>query len=378
MRRALSVTVVLVLVLVAQAAHGKGPPSPAAEDYDLFIDDVELRTGVTSDIHVKVFVNDEQPRFGKTVFAIPGWNCTAQIWDQYAEALFTHPFRGVRTSRLIAIDLPGHGESTRPTEIWFGELLLDDYVTAILATLDGLRGCGICPQEIIGFSQGGLLVQMVQQRLVDSGSSLFEEYGIFRAVLLAPSPAAPIEWHQTTDGTAETMLALFLVGEDHPYYAQDYDLLWLHFHVPEDWWPFVFFRDPDDLVAPDAPSPADIIARGYRAPAPLFSSMQLLGYAGEVPGYPGEEPFFPRPEVSPGIFGLQSGTLLHVVGFEDDTLIYPEESTALFDHLVCCPWWSRNTLVEAEGEVHDRVHGLPMSNPGVIIEAMSEHGWFLW
>jgi pimeloyl-ACP methyl ester carboxylesterase len=375
MKRAVGVTVVLLLVLLAQTAHAKGPhfPPPPVEDYDLFLDQVELRPGVTSDIHVKVFVNDEQPRFGKTVFAIPGWNCTAEIWDQYAEALFTHPFKGVKTSRVVAIDLPGHGQSTPPTGIYFGQLLLDDYVTAILAALDGLRGEGVCPQVIIGYSQGGLLVPMVQQRLVDSGSSLFEEYGIFRAVLLAPSPAAPIEWHQTTDGTAEGMVAYFLVTG-----GPDYDLLWYHFHVPEGWWPFVFFTNFLGEVSPDTPTPEEIAARGYRAPAPLFSSMQLMGYAGEIPGYPGEQPFFPRPEVPPGIFGLQSGTLLHVVSFVDDTMIYPSESAEVFDHLICCPVLSRNTVVEAEGDVHDRVHMLPVTNPSVVIEAMSDNGWFVW
>jgi hypothetical protein len=50
----------------------------------------------------------------------------------------------------------------------------------------------------------------------------------------------------------------------------------------------------------------------------------------------------------------------------------------VFDHLIGSPVLSRYTLVEAEGEVHDRVHGLPMSNPAVIIEAMSEDGWFVW
>ena len=180
MRRALGVTafVLLLVVVSVQAAHA------GAGDYDLFLEKVKLRPGVKCDIHLKVFVNDEQPRFGKTVFAISGWVHSAQSWDEYAEALFAHPFKGARTSRLVAIDQPGRGLSSLPTKISFGELLLDDYVTAILAALDRLPAHGICPQEIIGFSQGGMLVQMVQEHLLDSGSSLFEEYGIFRAVLL--------------------------------------------------------------------------------------------------------------------------------------------------------------------------------------------------
>jgi pimeloyl-ACP methyl ester carboxylesterase len=357
MRRALGLAVFLVLVLVflAQAAHA------GAGDYDLFLDEVELRPGVTSDIHVKVFVNDQQPWFGKTVFAIPGWLHTAQTWDQYAEALFTHPFRGVRTSRLVAIDLPGHGQSTLPTNFLFGQLLLDDYVTAILATLDGLRDQGIRPQQITGHSLGGLLTQMLQQRLVDSGSSLFREYGIVKALLLAPSAAAPVA--QSGDNSGNQDLTVFLGYSDQ---------LWYHFDIPASDWPGVFFVNWDGVISTDTPSPEDIEGRGYRAPGPLFSAMQTVG--AEMPGLP----YFPIPEVSPGIFGVQAGTLLHIVSYEDDTMIPVSKCTELFDHLICCPWWSRSTVIEAEGEVHDRVHDLHISNPNVIIDAMSEHGWFVW
>jgi pimeloyl-ACP methyl ester carboxylesterase len=366
-RRALGVTVFLLLAFSIQAAHAGGPPfpRPPADDYDLLVDQVELLPGVTSDIHVRVFVNDERPRFGKTVFAIAGWTHTAATWDQYAEALFIHPYRGVRTSRVVAINLPGHGLSTLPTNMPFGYLLLDDYVTAILGALDGLREHGIYPQEVIGHSQGGLLVQMLQERLVDSDSSLFDEYGILRAVLLGPEPPAGIDWQMIAPGgPGDQILETLLVPED--------PVLGPHFVTPAEVWQSLWFSNPDYVVSPDAPTAEQIINRGYLAPAPLFGSMQLAGK--EIEGLP----YFPRPEVSPGIFGLQSGTLLHVVSYADDTVVLPSEVEEVFDHLICCSWWSRYTLVEAEGGVHDRVHDLHISNPAVIIEAMSEHGWFVW
>jgi len=359
-RRVLGVTLVLMVLLSVQAAYA-GP-----SDYDLFFDKVKLRPGVKCDIHVKVFVNEQNPLLGETVFAVSGWCHSAETWDQYAEALFTDPHTRAKISQVVAINQPGHGQSTLPTGISFGELLLDDYVTAILATLDDLQGDGIYPSEIIGHSQGGLLIQMLQERLLQSGSSLFEEYGISRAVLLAASPAAPVGWHVTTDGTADLLVALFLVPEG--------PVLGWHFDIPAWMWPYVFFVNFEGVPSPDAPTPAEIETRGYRAPGPLLAAMQLTGYANPIPGYP-DQPFFSRPEASPGIFGLQSGTLLHVVGFEDDTMCPASECEAVFDHLIGSPVLSRYTLVEAEGEVHDRVHGLPISNPSVIIEAMSEHGW---
>ncbi|UCC68022.1 MAG: hypothetical protein JSV79_13080 [Armatimonadota bacterium] len=369
MRRAFGVTVVLMLLLSVQAAYAGGPPfpTPPADDYDLFFDQVELRPGVTIDIHVKVFVNDQQPRppFGKTVFAIPGGGHTAQSWDQYAEALFTHPFKGPATARLVALDPPGRGHSTGLTGIYFSELMVDDDVTAILATLDRLQGHGIYPSEIIGQCSGALQVQMAQERLVESGSSLFQEYGISRAVLLSPAIPAPIAWHWID--FAEPFL---------PFRVSDEELSW-HFNVPAEAYLAYFFTNFHGQLSPDAPSPAEFDARGYRALWPVFWVWQIFGETSPMPGYP-EQPPIPRPEVSPGIFGLQSGTLLHTVSYVDDVLVFPFQSTELFDYLVDCPWWSRNTVVQAEGGVNDRIHDLHISNPSVIIEAMSEEGWFLW
>jgi pimeloyl-ACP methyl ester carboxylesterase len=367
MRRAFGFTVVLMLLLSVQVAYAGGPPFPVppTDDYDLFLDQVELRPGVTTDIHVKVFVNHQRPWHGKTVFAIHGGGHTAQSWDQYAEAVFTHPFKGPTTGRLVAIDLPGRGQSTGLNGMSFGELLLDDDVTAILETLERLQDHGIYPTEIIGHCSGGLTIQMAQERLVQSGSSLFQEYGISRAVLLSPSVPAPMAWHWAD--AAEAFI-WFLVPADPP-------LGW-HFDVPAEVYLATFYSNLFGEVSPDAPSAEEIDARGYRAPWPLFWVLQIFGETGPT-GYP-DQPFFPRPEISPGIFGLQSGTLLHVVSYVDDLLVFPSQATEQFDHLVCCPWWSRNTVVEAEDGVYDRVHALYISNPAVIIEAMSEDGWFVW
>jgi hypothetical protein len=46
---------------------------------------------------------------------------------------------GERVSRYIAVDLPGHGESPPRVCALFGELMLADYVAALLGTLDRLK-----------------------------------------------------------------------------------------------------------------------------------------------------------------------------------------------------------------------------------------------
>jgi pimeloyl-ACP methyl ester carboxylesterase len=368
MRKSLGVTAFLLLVVIAggQTAYaGTG-------DYDLFLNRVKLRPGVKCDIHLKVFVNDEEPPLGRTVFAVSGWVHTAQSWDEYAEALFTDPHTRGEIGQLVAIDQPGRGLSSVPTKISFGELLVDDYVTAILAVLDRLPAHGIRPQEMVGFSQGGLVIPMVQQRLLDGGSSLFDEYGVVRAVLLAPSAPAPIDEGCTCDpdlGEGCPLVA-FLKTE-----GPEYDVLGLHYDIPAWLHPSLFYSNWEGVVSPDAPSPQEIEARGWRAPGPLFAAMQMTGYTGYL--YDGQ-PYFPIPEVSPGIFGLQSGTLLHVVGFEDDTMCVAPIVEEAFHYLVGSPVQSTYTLVEAVGQVHDRVHCLPMSNPSAIIKAMRKNGALVW
>lgn len=67
-------------------------------------------------------------------------------------------------------------------------------MTALLATLDGLRGEGIRVRTLIGHSQGGLLIQMAQQRLIDEGSDLRQRFRIRKAILLASVGSAEIPW----------------------------------------------------------------------------------------------------------------------------------------------------------------------------------------
>jgi triacylglycerol esterase/lipase EstA (alpha/beta hydrolase family) len=68
----------------------------------------------------------------------------------------------------------------------FGELVLDDYVTALLAVLESLFESGLAPVTLVGHSQGGLLIQMAQQVLVSRGSSLWQAAGISRSPAAGP------------------------------------------------------------------------------------------------------------------------------------------------------------------------------------------------
>jgi pimeloyl-ACP methyl ester carboxylesterase len=331
------------------------PGSPAqhtgfllpAADGDVFLQDVPLRPGVTVDLHLKVFVDEaRQPAScasENVVLAVPGFAHTAATWGPYAGARFADPAQ--HACAVIALDMPGHGLSGLPEGISFGELTLDDYATALLAVLGSFAGSSAAPSILIGHSQGGIVIQMAQQRLIADGSSL-RLAGIREVQLLAPAPPAGLPWSFVDSGAATQLLGALLVLND--------PVLGPHASVPPALWPALFFSNLSGQVAPGAPAPAEVVANGYSAPAPLFASLQLVG-----------APPFARPSISAGIFAGRHGTRLAVVTFGQDQLIRPEEGQALMQLLTDGQSGRTFTVIQEEFAVHD----LYLSDPAAILRA---------
>ncbi len=319
-------------------------PLPAS-DADLLYHGVQLRPGVTVDLHVKLFANAGWPGpvcpAENVVLAVPGFAHTAATWRPYAQALFADASQ--HACALLALDPPGHGGSGLLSGILFGELVLDDYVTALLAVIDSLHASGFAPARLIGHSQGGLVIQMAQQRLLGAGSSL-RQAGIREAELLAPVPPAEVPWSFVDSGAAAQLLGAFLVPND--------PVLGPHAEVPDAVWPSLFFTNLSGQLASGAPTPAQVAANGYNAPAPLFASLQLVG-----------APPFQRPSISAGAFAGQNGTRLTVVAFEQDQLIRPNELRATLDRLTGEQGAPSFFLVGGAEAVHD----LLVSNPASIL-----------
>jgi len=325
-------------------ARGDAVTLPGA-DTDLYFAGVQLRPGVSVDLHARVFVDPARPSAvcPNVVVAVPGFAHTAATWGPYAQALFAEPSRPA--CALIALDLPGHGGSGLPSGIAFGELTLDDYATALLAVLDGLKASGWAPATLIGHSQGGIVIQLAQQRLVAGGSSLRQAEGIQQVELLAPVPSAEVPWSFVDSGAAAGLLSQFLVLGD--------PVLGPHAFVPPEVWPALFFSNLSGQVASGAPTPAEVAANGYNAPAPLYASLQLVG-----------APPFARPSISAGVFGGQHGTRLSVVTFAQDQLIRPAEGRALLEHLT--GGQNGNAFFVVAGA--EAVHDLLVSNPAAILQ----------
>jgi len=166
-------------------------------DFDMVLNDVEVREGVVADINIEVFESDA-PICQKlttlsensdvfsfildkvSIFAVHGAVLNGTFFQPLAQALFNDNPTGSIVCRVVAIDQPGHGGSGLPENgILFGELSVDDYANVLLNTLETLsRDFNISPKSIMAHSTGGLVVQVAQQKLVDEGSSLRDRFVI--------------------------------------------------------------------------------------------------------------------------------------------------------------------------------------------------------
>jgi pimeloyl-ACP methyl ester carboxylesterase len=314
------------------------------DDYDLFLEDIEFRPGVTVDIHIRVFVNDEQKKsFPVTVFAVHGAFHTANTWEPLAKAVFEHNKAGHFVRELAAIDMPGKGDSGIPDNMLLGEMTLTDYATVIVESLERLNSMGIYPRVIWGHSMGGMVTQLVQQALVNQGSCLYDRFGIRQASLFASAMPRQIPTSLSPDWSA---LENYLVYEPN---------LGLYLSLPDAVWRGLFFVDKLGQLAPGAPTLAEIAERGYSGIGPFMAIAEVAGL----------EPYFEdRPSVEEGIFSPEYGTSLSVIGYEQDGLLLLKENQLLYeyltDHLI------RGRFIGIEGEF--TVHDLHMSDPEYLID----------
>lgn len=89
----------------------------------------------------------------RVVVFVHGWSCDRSYWDQQV------PFFA-ENYRVVAIDLPGHGESTYNREEWTMEAYGED-VAAIVAGLDMKK------VVLVGHSMGGSVILCAAKELGD-------------------------------------------------------------------------------------------------------------------------------------------------------------------------------------------------------------------
>ena len=335
-------------------------------DYTILVEDIEFQPGVTIDINVNVYVNENAINWadhGK-IFAIEGMIHTANCWLPFAEELFVNSPQGVDINEFFAIDMPGRGGSGLPEGGGFllDQMYLADYIIVISAVLDHLNNeLGVYPNTIMGHSMGGMEVFLLQNKLINEGSNLRQEFGIKNAILLAPGIPAPLDWAFLTNGGSTSLLP----------YAEYIPGLGIVLNVPYYVWPYVFFTNRCCYFAPDmvpgAPFPGEVLANGYCSiePGPL-----LFELSGMIP--PPPYPYKPRISADPELFTPNHGVQLTIIADEHDRMMYPEEEEALYVYLTNDNKLKRFFVVEGDETCHD-TH---ISDPYAIVELLNTPGIF--
>ena len=256
---------------------------------------IELRPGITADLHATVFVNQPHRCNGNVALAIHGLLHTAATWEPLVDIALRGQSRRPQDVPVVALDMPGRGGSVVHDLPWFGAVTLDDYVAAALGALGKLNRLNIRPSVVFGHSLGGLIVQLMQQRLIAQGTDLRRAFGVKDVVLLAPATPRQVPTWAFDSGMLNQIMGQLVEVDPEAGTARISDSAWA--------WLF-FAPNPADplLVVPGAPTPADVTARHYNSPEPLA----FLGV------------FMNRPGVDAGIFGTGHGTALTVVSLEYD------------------------------------------------------------
>lgn len=324
----------LLIVLALPAAVQADEPAVGSS---LLLPQIEVRPGVTMDVHVTVWGDVTE---GDCQFLVTGFHHASPSWGPYAEAL-------PAGSCALALDLPGRPLSSVPAGIVFGELTMEDDVTVVLETLARLRDVyDVEPKTIVGHSMGGGLVQRAQQRLLDAGSSLEKSFDIKEAVLLASVSPAGLPFFLADSGAADALLSAFVQVDPQ---------LGAVVVMPTFVWPALFFTNLAGEVAPGTPTPAEMDVAGYSGFAePLFVALQLVGAGG-----------LERVQVEPGAFA--EDVRLRLLVYAEDTLVPVFDGDDLYRHLTGDDAFGCFAVVQGAHAVHD----LHVSSPATVVAMLA-------
>jgi len=249
-----------------------------------------------------------------TILSVPGFTATTKSLEKLAAATFANTATGPAVKQIIAVDLPGHGASTKTTGVKFGDLTIEDYADAITQSIQALSAAGNGPQLVFGLGSSGLAIAVAQDKLLKSGSSL-AKLGVTSAVLYVPVPSAGQPW--TTPATPAT-ISTFITKTDADGST---------FKVTDELWSRQGFTNKAGTGGIGAPAAAEITSKGYNAVEPLGVVSQLTGIAGPA-GTP-----VARPTVAANAFATANGTNLIVVGFSESIQVTTADASAFYVYL---------------------------------------------
>jgi pimeloyl-ACP methyl ester carboxylesterase len=340
---------------VDEAADDSVAASAEALRTSSFSFDVVLRNTGHATIHAVEYIDKNKAK-GDTVLAIHGLTETDTTFEPLARAVFAQKKLRKEVGRIIAISLPGHGDSpfpsALPTGVQFGQLLIQDNVLVVIQAIDALIARGTPAQVIVGHSMGGLAVAVAHYVLQGQGTGLSGK-GIELAVLLAPVPPHGQPWTQPPP---------FDVS---PFLVQD-PVQGTYFALSDEAWVSQAFTTRAGTRVASAPKPADVAALGYNGFEPFSTLAQLT--ESPIPLPDGSTTTIPRPSVSGGTFDPSAGTELIIVSFSEDTLVPAANLERLYLYLTSDSKKKNYYPVVSP----DAVHSMFISNPRGLLRAVFE------
>lgn len=232
----------------------------------------------------------------------------------------------------------------------FGQISEDNYANVLLNSLTQLASqTGIRPTAMMSHSNGGMVIQLAQQKLADMGTNFLDRYGIQKITMMAPTPSAPVVWPDQ-----EAIRSALIFQQDcfgpfvlpSPCEVLDVlpppnDITWEDLQAVDPATAIVNF-DCDPFTVPigvptilavplncqDPPGNplgdhTPIGTFGGPAPEPLMIVRQINGVPPQI-----------RPSTNSGIFtGVENGTL-SIIAFQNDQIVGPPFVLEdLFNHL---------------------------------------------
>lgn len=308
---------------------------------------VQLRENVSVEMGAIVLDNPSTPPNGVTILTLNGTGQTASTFEPLAQALFTDTTDS-KVARMILLNYPGHGNSGLPTGTQFGLLGINDYVSALLASLGRLAQLNMAPEVLLGHSLGAEIIQLAQTRLMAQNTSLRASFGVKGAVFLVPDIAAPLPWAFVDSGAAGPLVAQFVRVD--PVLGPILD-------IPAPVWVALFYSDRSGNIVPNATTPEEAVAKGYISFDSATMGAELIGATGSG-----------RPPISAAGFTNSSGTVAGTIAFEQDALYaFPSEHLNLHTFITN---GDDKLFFAISGP--DTVHNLHVINPGVLVQPIKK------
>ncbi|KYG65710.1 hypothetical protein AZI86_01135 [Bdellovibrio bacteriovorus] len=308
-------------------------------DQTLFVN-AQLRSTASAQIKVQILENPSPVGNGKNVLVVHGLAHTGNAVKPLAQAIFADASLKNKVANVIVFDLPGHGGSSLPQGLLFGQMSLDDYANTFLSLLGELHDLNINVDAVVGHSMGAVIVQLAQTKLLALGADLKNDFGVNNVVLLASTMPRQLPWVLADSGLT-TLLAI-------PNIRLSPEL-GTYVDVPTLLWQNLWFTNRLYLIyAPGTPSISSIHNLGY-------ISKEALQAAGEVIGLVG----FHRASIQQGAFASASGPDLRLVAFSEDRNISVGEERNLYRYLSNDPTDHKFTVVTRWDAVHDMLISAP-------------------